>query len=82
MNLPASLAVSHNDLITKAQETKMKLEKTAMLASKRISAQAQLRKTNTGKSCSNAASASMSFTRKTTKMTLQERTATSVTLTL
>ena len=77
MSSLAQFAASHKESTIKG--TKMRTDKCAMLASKRISALVQLGRTSTDKRCSIAASAGVSFTLKTMQRTLQERIATNAT---
>ena len=77
MSSLAQFAASHKESTIKG--TKMRTDKCAMLASKRISVLLQLGRTNTDKRCSIAASAGVSFTLKTMQRTLQERIATNAT---
>jgi len=74
MSSLAQFAASHKESTIKG--IKMRTDKCAMLASKRISALLQLGRTNTDKRCSIAASVGVSSTLKTMQRILQERIAT------
>ena len=76
MSLSAPFAVIYNDSTTKENGTKMKPGKSAMLASKKISARAWRRHAKTDKRYLIAASAGMSSTLKIIQRILQERIAT------
>ena len=77
MSSLAQIAASHKESTIKG--TKMRKDKCAMLASKRISVLEQLGRTNTDKRCSIAASAGASSILKTIQRILQDRIATNAT---
>ena len=64
MSFPAPPVENHKDLTAWANGTKMEPENNAIAASKRTPAPVLPRKINTDKRCSNAVSASLSFTLK------------------